>query len=220
MSKIAYIGIFILFTFLEGHAQTLYYQLTNIKNGREDNKNVTGGQFVTFTPKYCYESDKEGFVVNDSKLTFLDTENGISYYSGIAYWGNCTFAFNSSKSVLNVITKDGDVYVYHQRIPPANVKTSSLIKKQTSERKLTATGVIPLIYDGYGGTVNTQDLGNQSSESNNTVKKSCHLCYGTGICQTCNGKGWYYNPFGTGTVSCPNCDRAHNGICSSCHGIK
>lgn len=48
---------------------------------------------------------------------------------------------------------------------------------------------------------------------------TCVRCYGTGKCQTCNGKGWYYNPLMLrDTVTCPNCDRNHNGMCSHCHG--
>ena len=51
--------------------------------------------------------------------------------------------------------------------------------------------------------------------------KDCTFCYGTGNCQTCNGKGWYNNPLDLRkTVACPNCDRDHNGKCSHCHGTR
>ena len=46
----------------------------------------------------------------------------------------------------------------------------------------------------------------------------CHLCHGSGTCQTCNGKGWYYSPYGTGTVTCPNCCSGHVGKCGKCCG--
>lgn len=49
--------------------------------------------------------------------------------------------------------------------------------------------------------------------------KDCVRCLGSGQCQTCNGKGWYYSSYDLSkAVSCPNCDRNHNGICSHCHG--
>jgi len=49
--------------------------------------------------------------------------------------------------------------------------------------------------------------------------KDCVMCLGSGDCKTCNGKGWYYNSYDLSkTVSCPNCDRNHNGKCSHCHG--
>ncbi len=49
-------------------------------------------------------------------------------------------------------------------------------------------------------------------------EKDCHLCRGTGTCQTCGGKGWYNNPYGTGTVECPNCCYSNKGKCGKCCG--
>lgn len=49
-------------------------------------------------------------------------------------------------------------------------------------------------------------------------EKDCPLCKGSGTCQTCNGKGWYYSSYGTGTVTCPNCCSGHVGKCSKCCG--
>lgn len=49
--------------------------------------------------------------------------------------------------------------------------------------------------------------------------KQCVRCLGSGKCQTCLGKGYYYNPLSASDiVICPNCDRNHNGICAHCHG--
>lgn len=53
--------------------------------------------------------------------------------------------------------------------------------------------------------------------------KTCHLCRGTGICQTCNGKGIARdNMFGTGKhYDCPNCyleNGIRTGKCSGCGG--
>lgn len=51
--------------------------------------------------------------------------------------------------------------------------------------------------------------------------KQCIRCLGSGKCQTCNGNGWYNNPLKLNDiVSCPNCDRNHNGVCSHCHGTR
>lgn len=46
-------------------------------------------------------------------------------------------------------------------------------------------------------------------------EKSCYMCYGTGVCRTCNGKGYFYSEFGTGTIECPNCT---DGSCRTCGG--
>ena len=57
-----------------------------------------------------------------------------------------------------------------------------------------------------------------SNSSNKVYASDCRLCYGTGNCRTCDGRGFYYNSFDlTKTVSCPNCYN-HNGKCSSCGG--
>lgn len=47
--------------------------------------------------------------------------------------------------------------------------------------------------------------------------KECSSCHGTGICQTCNGKGWY-SGFGGSTVTCPNCHSSQRGRCGRCAG--
>ncbi len=58
-----------------------------------------------------------------------------------------------------------------------------------------------------------------SSGSSGSSGRSCNFCHGSGKCNTCNGKGYYYNPLDMRkTVSCPNCQRNHNGICAHCGG--
>ncbi|MBQ6063395.1 MAG: hypothetical protein IJK87_07155 [Prevotella sp.] len=56
------------------------------------------------------------------------------------------------------------------------------------------------------------------SYSNNSSGRDCGLCHGSGKCNTCNGKGWYYGELSMTTkLTCPNCPN-HNGRCSSCNG--
>ena len=55
------------------------------------------------------------------------------------------------------------------------------------------------------------------SKSNN--RKMCKICAGLGDCKTCEGKGYFHNPYDwRKTVLCPNCESNHNGKCASCHG--
>ena len=70
-----------------------------------------------------------------------------------------------------------------------------------------------------------KNSGSSNSTSKSTVKPStsnsrdCRRCLGSGKCQTCNGKGYYYNPLDMSkAVSCPNCASNHNGRCASCNG--
>ena len=72
---------------------------------------------------------------------------------------------------------------------------------------------------------NSSNLDNSSTSSsssspqkrwrNVTRTENCPSCHGSGKCWTCNGKGYYNSPYGTGTVTCPNCS---NGRCRKCGG--
>ena len=65
-----------------------------------------------------------------------------------------------------------------------------------------------------------KDRGTQKYDSG-YGKKDCHLCRGTGICQTCGGDGIYDRGLGLGNGECPNCllENMHRtGKCSRCQG--
>lgn len=47
--------------------------------------------------------------------------------------------------------------------------------------------------------------------------KDCYSCHGSGVCPTCNGKGWYRSSFGD-NCKCPNCEYGKPGVCNTCHG--
>lgn len=58
------------------------------------------------------------------------------------------------------------------------------------------------------------------------IPKDCDRCRGTGICQTCNGNGYYTKiGIGSGTYPCPNCashpythSKNGDGKCAKCRG--
>ena len=75
--------------------------------------------------------------------------------------------------------------------------------------------------DGNNSGFQTDDYGVKTTSSYGD--KDCHLCRGTGVCQTCNGSGiGKDNMFGTGKhFSCPNCyleNGRRTGKCSVCGG--
>lgn len=76
---------------------------------------------------------------------------------------------------------------------------------------------------GYNNSDSGGSSSYSSSSANNSSNRSvyasdCRMCYGTGNCRTCDGRGYYYNPLNLSkTVTCPNCPN-HNGKCSSCGG--
>ena len=87
----------------------------------------------------------------------------------------------------------------------------------------------------YSGGYDNNNTNTRTNDNNNTKKENkalknaseyyekygdidCHLCKGSGTCSTCNGKGWIYYEFGTGTLDCPNCCSEHVGKCGKCCG--
>ena len=75
----------------------------------------------------------------------------------------------------------------------------------------------------YNNSINYHSTNTNSNNSSNNVNqntsrytdKDCHGCLGSGKCNTCNGKGWYYAIGSSNTINCPNCT---NGRCSICGG--
>lgn len=87
---------------------------------------------------------------------------------------------------------------------------------------------IPM-YGGVGDYISSDPIdvnvsnklvnGSSDSYYNQGGYKDCHVCHGSGRCQTCNGTGYVTN-FGN-TSECPNCQIEYghrNGKCSVCHG--
>ena len=92
----------------------------------------------------------------------------------------------------------------------ATVPTSSY----TSSSSFASSGTSSYSSASSGTSSYTRSASSSSSSSG----KMCRLCAGTGDCKTCEGKGFFYNPYDlTKKVLCPNCSN-HNGKCSSCGG--
>lgn len=109
-----------------------YYMLTRTRKNGVDNRNVSGGQFISFMSDICYESNKKGVGVGHGSLARNKDYSNSQYtiYQGSSYWGtSTTFKFNADKSVLNVVLDNGDIYVYKRATAPAGQETCSLIRK-------------------------------------------------------------------------------------------
>lgn len=110
-----------------------YYKLTRIQQDGTPNRNVSGGQFITFSGSLCFESNSKGLSVGNGSLKKNVSYSNSQYtvYQGSSYWGSSTtFKFNADKSVLNVVLDNGDIYVYKRATPPKGVTTCSLIRKK------------------------------------------------------------------------------------------
>lgn len=185
-------------------AQTYYYRFTKIINKGISDTNVSGGQFITFDGKKCFESDKFGNDVGNGGMAYdseMSQKTRLRVYWGTCYWGkNAYFKFNSDKTLLNVETNTGKVYVYKKSAPPSNVTTCSLIKKREQQSASPTPTPQP-------STPTPQPQQHW---------EPCMACGGTGLCTYCQGKGksWYGNSYET----CIICyGRMH---CMTCWGRK
>jgi hypothetical protein len=221
-------------------AQTYYYRYTkSIVKGVED-KNDSGGQFITFDGKRCFESDKYGNNVGNGSMAYdaeVSRSTRLETYWGSCYWSkNAHMKFNADRSLMNIETNAGKIYVYKRATAPAGVTTCSLIREP--ERQSGGSrggGYVPVNpvqptypQGGYNGsgTYNGSNTDRATRSTRQTKaetpvrqpqKKWCRNCGGTGKCRICNGTGWVHR-IGIGHDGyCTSCSN-HSGRCSSCNG--
>lgn len=206
-----------------------YYKLTRKKTASENTTSVTGGQFITFLSNICYESNNKGVGVDHGTLTLNNSYSNdvFSVYQGSSYWGNnTTFKFNSDKSVLNVVLENGDVYVYKRSTAPVGVTTCSLIRNNSHSSSSGVSvqqpnnSILQYPQQQYQQPQYQHPTYTPTSTPQPQTQreaKDCQRCWGSGKCQTCNGRGYYTAlGVGSGTHDCPNCNKT--GRCSSCGG--
>jgi len=212
---------------------THYYKLTKKVHNDMPSTNVSGGQFITFLGDICYESDKKGIGVGHGTLTrnASYSTSTIKTYIGNSYWGNnAVFKFTSDLSILNVVTEEGDVYLYKRTSTPANVTTCSLIRKKS------ASGTTSSGYSGgaavnvpshpihNGGSTTTTMPVKTTPEKKTPVKvwHECSLCRGkrtivreSSVSTFGQDTQWYCNQCGRNVWR----SSGHSHVnCSQCQG--
>lgn len=203
-----------------------YYMLIKSEIDGNTITKSSGGQFISFIGDCCYESNYKGVSVGngDLKINKYYSNSGKICYTGTGYWGsNTIFTFNISKTALVVIDQKGNKYYYKKTTPPAGVTTCSLIRnvERNPNNDFNPTPApTPYPPNPYNPTPTPNPTPPSPGSTPNPVQphqvtKDCNLCHGSGKCNTCNGKHWYYGIGGT-TITCPNCPP--NGACSSCGG--
>ena len=199
---------------------TYYYKQVKIVS--KDKKEQVGngkGQFITFTHKGCYDSNKEGYKVDNGFVEYKGNANGYHTFYGSSYWGTATYYFMTDYSRLNILIEaTGITYVYTLATAPANVLTSALIKEKmpAPTPNPTPTPVNPIIVN----PVNPIDGYNNNRTS---TRRTCPGCNG-------KGKGMdqiTYSPNYTGGSNdkyCGQCGRTgpahthHAPMCRTCNG--
>ena len=166
--------------------QTYYFKLDKIVRGGIPNTRVSGGQFITFIGDICFESNKKGFSVGNGTLR-LNTNSGNDYktYEGKCYWGNdAEFRFKKDLSILNVVTDNGEIYVYKRTATPSGVNTCSLIRKKedSSGQKHSDNNKTTIVVEHHRDPIPVSEW------------VTCNICYGDGKCHTLNcSNGWNYS---------------------------
>lgn len=218
-------------------AQTYYYRYTKSIIKGVTNTNVTGGQFITFEGKKCFESDKFGNNVGNGSMAY-DAENSrqIETYWGSCYWSkNAYMKFNADKSLMNIETNAGKIYVYKRATAPAGVTTCSLIREPErqsggggSDGYVPINPVLPVNPQGGYTPVQQQGGGDRPVRVERDKKEKVRR-----TCAACNGKGTYEKngdavTFGSSTrykIRCHTCGYEYwntqthsHPACPTCHG--
>lgn len=220
--------LFSLFFFNICNAQkTSYYKLTKYKHNGVLTTNVSGGQFITFLNDICYESDKKGMGLGHGTLQLKKnySDNNYYLYMGNSYWGSSTtFKFKHDMSMLNVVTDDGDIYVYKRMDPPPGAKTSSLIRKESKSGEVYRVNNNSILSPQWNsGRETSQKEGKYDDKSSITDKKetrkACSSCkYTNGKCSVCKGTKKIHRSY-YGVETLVNCDNCYGtGRCPTCGG--
>ena len=212
--------------------ETFYYKLTKKIQDGIAYTNTAGGQFITFSNKECYDSDKYGISVGNGLLTYdeLHSATNTKTYVGRSYFGNVLYRFKADLSILNVIVNNSLMYVYKRQAAPSSVTTCSLIRKKERDGANTdgyasfMCPINPVNNDcSNGSTIINSNATQNSSSSRQQTKHTCNLCHGKKRIV----KDIYPALYGTKDyhVKCDECggyflrSTGHTHIiCPQCHG--
>ena len=215
-------------------SQTYYYRYTKSIIKGEANTNVSGGQFITFDGKKCYESDRWGNNVGNGSMAYdaeVSRSTGLETFWGSCYWSkNAHMKFNADRSLMNIETNAGKIYVYKRTTAPSGATTCSLIRKSKNGGGGSTIGGYVADYpmqpagqqSGYGASGSTRqekETNTQISDRKEKVRRTCAACNGKGTYEK-NGTGWgtpkykqrcsvcgyeYWNSTTHSHPSCPTC---------------
>ena len=208
------------------NGQTYYYKLTKEIKGGTTNTNVTGGQFITFNEDKCFESDKYGQSVGNGVMKY-DRYYSTQFktYTGTCYYGtNAFFRFNSDKTLLNIESNAGKIYVYRMATPPSGVTTCSLIRKPSNSSgggSYVPSYPVQPTYPIGGNTGGGIGNGGNAGGGNNNQQRTGHQC------RVCGGNGMVikepYLGNTSGTKCCSECNKSvyiahYHTRCQTCGG--
>lgn len=193
----------------------LYKRVMIVKDGIKTNKN-DDAHYITINDKGCYESNKDGFSINDSFVKFTKNEDNIHCYYGDCSFGMAHYYFSSDYSRLNVRINDHLTYVYQRELSGKTTASRRIVPSSNSSGRSVNVAPPPVVNNGgsYSSGVNSGG----SSSRNTSIYQTCKYCRGTGVCTRCKGKcgEWKFIYDSESWMDCVSCNG--NGRCSICRG--
>lgn len=149
--------------------------------------------FLSLSGDVCYDSDNNGFTVNNGYLRKKDKNSEFTIYEGESYHGYCNYIIKNDYSKLNIVDIANNViYVYEHCVPSSGVVTCGRIKEKRI--KSTEKGLSPTVIE-------------RVPEKKIVTKRE--------KCTYCNGKGSVKTYIGTMAYS----DNGLTYWCSECNEI-
>lgn len=145
--------------------------------------------------------------VDGSRYNYVSTSDGWKIYKGSAMFGNTPY--------YKVNPNNFEMKYYAISTNPYTAQTNTFIYQM--QKGETTFNIHQNNSATYGGGYSTgSGTSNRTNTTTKTYQKDCHLCHGSGKCNTCNGTHRYLNPLTNKYVTCPNC--RPDGRCSACGG--
>lgn len=192
--------------------KTYYYELTaTIENGVRTSQSGDG-QFYTFTPQSCYESDKNGYSEGLGTASYKNYANSIYVYRGSGFYGEADYCVTDNYETLNIKTTGGKIYVLHCKTAPSDFIASKHKEIDEQLRAMITIGQYPLPLES---PVTAGSSTPSHSSAPTTEYYTCPSCYGSGKCPVCHGKKIINNPYTGNDMICTSCT---GGVCSACGG--
>ena len=142
----------------------------------------------------------------------------IKYPDGNWYWGH----FNDGEE-----DGDGSIYCdgeyYDVVFSNGTITSAVLVNKPHYDRdefdaaKAAHSAEMIRQMQEFEVNTNSSSYSSSSSSRSNNSSRLCGVCYGSGKCNRCGGRGYYTAiGIGSGTHACSSCNRT--GRCRSCNG--
>lgn len=211
MKKHILISFLLLLSF-NGNAQIFYQRIAVEENGVRKS-DVSDKMFVSFGKNVCYESDKDGFIVEKNYREYNGENANVIDYYGNSFFGEGHWYFTKDYSKLHIRLDNGRTYIYEKKIAPSGFLASNRYSNTNQSNQYQINIIVPT----------TSFEVNNSPTNNSTIRRTCPSCNGT-------GKGLErieYSPDYTGSGRyewCSRCNRSmspHTHIqqtCMTCYG--